>query len=54
MATHGVRRVPVVDDEQCVLGIVTLDDILRVHATQASRLLDVVGKEQVREHRTRR
>ena len=54
MATHGVRRVPVVDDEQCVLGIVTLDDILRVHATQASRLLDVVGKEQVREQRTRR
>ena len=54
MATHGVRRVPVVDDQRCVLGIVTLDDMLRVHAAQANRLLDIVGKEQVREQRTRR
>jgi hypothetical protein len=44
----------VVDDERCVLGIVTLDDMLRVHAAQANRLLDIVGKEQVREQRTRR
>jgi CBS-domain-containing membrane protein len=54
MATHGVRRVPVIDDERCVVGIVTLDDMLRVHAAQANRLLDIVGKEQVREQRTRR
>lgn len=54
MATHGVRRVPVVDDKRCVVGIVTLDDLLRVHAAQANRLLDIVGKEQVREQRTRR
>jgi hypothetical protein len=27
---------------------------LRVHAAQANRLLDIVGKEQVREQRTRR
>ena len=54
MATHGVRRIPVVDDKRCVLGIVTLDDMLRVHAAQANRLLDIVGKEQVREQRTRR
>jgi CBS domain-containing protein len=43
-----------IDDERCVLGIVTLDDMLRVHAAQANRLLDIVGKEQVREQRTRR
>ena len=54
MATHGVRRVPVVDDKRCMVGIVTLDDMLRVHAAQANRLLDIVGKEQVREQRTRR
>lgn len=54
MATHGVRRIPVVDDKRCVLGIVTLDDMLRVHAAQANRLLDIVGKEQAREQRTRR
>ena len=54
MADHGVRRVPVVDDEQCVLGIVTLDDMLRVHAEQATSLAHVVSKEQSREQRVRR
>jgi CBS domain-containing protein len=54
MATHGVRRLPVVDDERAVLGIVTLDDILREHAKQAKQLLDVVTNEQTREKRTRR
>lgn len=54
MRAHGVRRIPVVDDKECLLGIVTLDDLLRSHAEQAAALLDVVTKEQVREHRTRR
>ena len=54
MVTHGVRRIPVVDDEQCVLGIVTLDDMLRVHAEQATSLAHIVSKEQMREQRARR
>lgn len=49
MRTHGVRRLPVVDDEGYVLGIVTLDDLLRVHAGQAVALLEIVTKEQTRE-----
>jgi CBS domain-containing protein len=54
MAAHGVRRLPVIDDERCVLGIVTLDDILREHAGQAKRLLDVITAEQKYEQRARR
>lgn len=54
MAAHGVRRVPIVDDQRRVIGIVSLDDLLRQHAEQASQLLDVVTKQQTREKRTRR
>lgn len=54
MVAHGVRRIPVLDDEQCVLGIVTLDDMLRVHAEQANSIAHIVSKEQSREQRARR
>lgn len=54
MREHGVRRLPIVDDAGNLLGIVTLDDLLRVHARQAGALLDVISKEQTREHRVLR
>jgi CBS domain-containing protein len=54
MAAHGVRRIPVVDDERCVVGIITLDDLLREQAEQATRLLEVVTKQQSKERRARR
>lgn len=54
MRMHGVRRVPVVDDNGCVIGIVTLDDMLKLHAEQASALLEIISKEQAREGRARR
>ena len=54
MAAHGVRRIPVVDDERRVVGIITLDDLLREHAEQAARLLEVVTKQQAKERRARR
>lgn len=54
MAAHGVRRIPVVDDQRCVVGIITLDDLLREQAEQATRLLEVVTKQQARERRARR
>jgi len=54
MVAHGVRRIPVVDDEQYVMGIVTLDDMLRIHAEQATSLAHVISKEQSREQRARR
>jgi CBS domain-containing protein len=54
MRLHGVRRLPVVDDDGFVVGIVTLDDMLRFHAEQAIALRDIVSREQTRESRARR
>lgn len=54
MRQHGVRRLPVIDDNGNVFGIITLDDLLRTHAEQAAALLSVVTKEQTRELRSRR
>lgn len=54
MRLHGVRRLPVVDHAGGLVGIVTLDDLLELHAAQATSLAAIVSKEQKREQRTRR
>jgi CBS domain-containing protein len=54
MRLHGVRRLPVVDHKGGLLGIVTLDDLLRTHASQAAALAAIVTKEQDYEQRSRR
>ena len=54
MRLHGVRRLPVVDHDGRLMGIVTLDDMLKLHAAQAAELSGIVSKEQNREHRTKR
>ena len=54
MRTHGVRRLPVIDANGGVLGILTLDDIYRHQAEQAAALVTIVNKEQSRENRGRR
>jgi CBS domain-containing protein len=54
MQLHGVRRLPVVDHAGYLAGIVTLDDVLRLHAAQAGALANIVSKEQGREYRSRR
>ncbi|WP_129645742.1 CBS domain-containing protein [Peristeroidobacter agariperforans] len=54
MRTHGVRRLPIVDDDGAVLGIITLDDLYRVLAEHTAALTAIVAKEQTRESRGRR
>ena len=54
MQLHGVRRLPVVDHAGYLAGIVTLDDVLRLHAAQAAALANIVSREQGREYRSRR
>jgi len=54
MQLHGVRRLPVVDHAGYLAGIVTLDDVLKLHAAQAAALAAIVSKEQGREYRARR
>ena len=54
MRLHGVRRVPVVEEGGRLMGIVTLDDVLKLHAAQSAALSEIVSKEQGREYRARR
>jgi len=54
MRVHGVRRLPVVANSGKLAGIVTLDDILKLISTDIGTLVDIVTREQGREHRSRR
>jgi CBS domain-containing protein len=54
MRVHGVRRLPIVDHNGSLVGIVALDDLLSLHAKQAGALAEIVSKEQVKEQRGRR
>ena len=54
MRLHGVRRLPVVDHKGTLIGIVTLDDLLTLHASHAAAVASIVAKERDQEQRTRR
>ncbi len=54
MRLHAVRRLPVTDRNGRLAGIVTLDDLLTLHARQADALAEIVAKEQTHEQRARR
>jgi CBS domain-containing protein len=54
MRTHGVRRVPVVNDHGSAVGIITLDDLLGLFVQDATLLMDVVATGQKHERRVAR
>jgi CBS domain-containing protein len=54
MRTHAVRRLPVVGSEGKLAGIITLDDVLKLVAADINALVEIVCREQGREHRLRR
>lgn len=54
MQTHGVRRVPVVDAHGAVVGIITLNDLLRVFVDEAAKLVQIMSRGQSHERRRRR
>jgi CBS domain-containing protein len=54
MRAHGVRRAPVVGDRGALVGIITLDDLLKRLAADASALAEIVSRAQSHEQRTRR
>jgi CBS domain-containing protein len=53
MHDHGVRRLPIVDEAGALIGILTLDDVLRYLTAQQSELVALVAREQVRERQYR-
>ncbi|MGD0492796.1 MAG: CBS domain-containing protein [Steroidobacteraceae bacterium] len=54
MRTHGVRRVPVIAGEGEIIGIVTLNDLLKAVIADAGALLEVMTKGQLNEMHNRR
>lgn len=53
MRGKGVRRLPVVDAQGALVGIVTLDDLLELLAEEMGELAKLVAKEKVVEQRSR-
>ena len=45
MRDHGVRRVPVVDDNDKLVGIITLDDVMSLLTRELDDLGDVIEAE---------
>ena len=54
MRTHGVRRIPVVDERGALVGIVTLDDLLKALLSEMHALVEAQGRAQRREQSARR
>ncbi len=54
MRTKGIRRLPVVDAEERLIGIVTLDDLLILLAEELDALAKLVAREQQNEVVVRR
>ena len=54
MRERGVRRMPVVDREGCLIGIVTLDDLLELMAEEMNELAGLVTREGSKEQQRRR
>lgn len=53
MRTKGVRRIPVVNQEGGLVGIISADDILDLLADEMAELAKVAPREQEREAKTR-
>jgi CBS domain-containing protein len=54
MRAHGVRRIPVVGEGGKLIGIVTVDDMLKRMASDVTLLTQIISQEQSHESRTRR
>ena len=53
MRTKGIRRLPVVNTEGGLVGILTVDDVLELLAEQISNIAGLVSNEQRQEHARR-
>jgi CBS domain-containing protein len=54
MRFRAIRRLPIVNDENRLVGIVTIDDLLEVLAEELSGIARVVSREHMREGRERK
>lgn len=49
MRTHGIRRMPVIDSDGCLVGIITADDILELFSEELLDLTRLIALEQKKE-----
>jgi CBS-domain-containing membrane protein len=54
MRTRGVRRLPIVDAQQCLLGLLTMDDLLEWISGGLTDLVRLVAREQHNERAERK
>ena len=54
MRTKGIRRLPIVECDGALAGLVTLDDLLALLAGELDKLAGLVAREQAIEEKTRR
>ncbi|HUW51244.1 MAG TPA: CBS domain-containing protein [Sulfuricella sp.] len=53
MRAKGVRRIPVVNDQEELIGIVTLDDLLELLAEEMNELTKLLSRERRHERQNR-
>ncbi len=49
MRSHGIRRMPVVNEKGELAGIISADDMLDLLSNQLHALIELIGQEQIRE-----
>jgi len=49
MRAHGVRRLPVVNNQHQLVGIIAADDMLELLAKQGYTLIELIGQEKIKE-----
>lgn len=54
MRNKGVRRMPIVDEDGALTGIVSIDDIIEILAEELTELARLISREQVHEQQTRK
>jgi CBS domain-containing protein len=54
MRNKGVRRIPIVQDDGDLAGILSIDDIIEVLAEEMNQLARLISREQMHERETRR